>query len=198
MKIALLGDNLNKDLVSELKRETIKDTYDNYPTVIITDIFSELNIGLNSFNVDNLLTELRSVLIITINKVILDNMMKYITTHNVYMFKSLVERSMLGQDIYVNAFYVTQITDIVNKYYRLDMSELNSITDIITNRLSWIINDIYVNNSVRYNEIFIQLLNDIYLVVSNMQFNYYKFELDRYYRPLLIYSKKDDNELTYS
>ena len=106
----------------------------------------------------------------------------------------LVERQMLGQDMFVNLFYARQISDLLGKYFNVTPEELDSVTDILTNRLAWVIGNMYSGNSNRYNEVLVRVMNNIYLIVANIRFKYYKFELDQYFRPLLLYTEKEPNE----
>ena len=194
MKLALLTNNENQELFQELKREYISENYEQYLQLIMYDISQELQIDMFTMSDSDFHKELRCTAIIIINKIWLDNVMKYITHSGIKTFVSLIERGMLGQDTFVNLFYARQITDIVSKYFKVNAEELDTITDILTNRLHWIINNMYCSNPGRYNEILIRVLNNIYFVVRNIQFKYYKFELDQFYRPMLFYTEKDNNE----
>lgn len=194
MKLALLTSNENGELFEELRRETIMETYNTYVEMILFDISHELQTDLVSMLNTNLHTELRNTVIVIINKVWLDNVMKYITNSGIHTFMTLVQRGMLGQDTYVNLFYARQIADIIPKHINVTSEELDSVTDILTNRLAFIINNMYMSNMNRYNEILVRVLNNIYLIVANIRFKYYKFELDQYFRPILLYTEKDPNE----
>lgn len=194
MKLALLTNNENQELFQELKREYISENYEQYLQLIMYDISQELQTDMFTMSDSDFHKELRCTAIIIINKIWLDNVMKYITHSGINTFVSLIERGMLGQDTFVNLFYARQITDIVSKYFKVNAEELDTITDILTNRLHWIINNMYCSNPGRYNEILIRVLNNIYFVVRNIQFKYYKFELDQFYRPMLFYTEKDNNE----
>jgi len=198
MKLALMSNNENVELYHELRREFITDTYKRYLDLIVSDICQELQTDISITTNSDFYKELCHTVIITINKVWLDNLLKYITHSNVHTFTTLIDRQMLGQDIFVNLFYTRQITNIVTKYVNLDTEELDSVTNILSNRLHWIINNMYVVNSNRYNEILVRIMNNIYLIVGNIQFKYYKFELDQYFRPVLIYIEKEPNETFYT
>ncbi len=198
MKLALMSNNENLELFQELKREYVSETYENYVKTIMYDICHELQTDMETMIGSDFHNELRLVAITVINKIWLDNVMKYITNSGVSTFVSLTERSMLGQDAFVNLFYARQISDILAKHFNVNAEELDSITDILTNRLHWIISTMYSSNTNRYNEILFRVLNNIYQMVRNIRFKYYKFELDQFYRPLLFYTEKENNEAFYN
>lgn len=194
MKLALLTNNENIELFEELKREFITDAYEQYVRFIMFDICQELQTDMSTMMDSDFHKELRQTVIVIINKVWLDNVMKYITHSGIHTFMMLVERQMLGQDMFVNLFYARQISDLLAKYFNVTPEELDSVTDILTNRLAWVIGNMYSGNSNRYNEVLVRVMNNIYLIVANIRFKYYKFELDQYFRPLLLYTEKEPNE----
>ncbi len=198
MKLALLSNDENLELFQELKREYISEAYNQYVQLIMLDICQELQTDITTMVDSDFHRELRLVAITVINKIWLDNVMKYITNSGVHTFMSLTERGMLGQDAFVNLFYARQIADVLGKHFNVSAEELDSVTDILTNRLHWVINSMYVSNTNRYNEILCRILNNIYLIVRNIRFKYYKFELDQFYRPILLYTEKDNNEAFYT
>lgn len=198
MKLALLSNNENQELYQELKREFISETYEQYVQTIMFDICQELQMDMTTMMNSDFHRELRQTAITIVNKIWLDNVMKYITNSGLSTFVSLIERGMLGQDTFVNLFYARQISDILAKHFNVSPEELDSITDILTNRLHWIINSMYCSNTGRYNEVLLRMLNNIYLIVRNIRFKYYKIELDQFYRPLLLYTEKDNNEAFYT
>lgn len=190
MKLALLTNNENIELYQELKREFIKDSYEQYLKFIMYDICQELQTDITTLIDSDFHKELRQTVIIIINKIWLDNIMRYITSSGVHTFMTLIERQMLGQDMFVNLFYARQVTDIISKYFIVGADELDSITDILSNRLHWVIDNMYTANSNQYNEVLVRIMNNIYLLVGSIKFKYYKFELDQYFRPLLFYTEK--------
>lgn len=194
MKLALLSNNENYELYEELKREFISESYYQHVEMILFDICQELQTDMSTIKDSDFHREATQTVILIINKVILDNVFKYITQSSISTFISLAERGMLGQDIFVNLFYARQISDILKKYFNVNEEELDSITSVLTDRLRYIINTMYCNNVSRYNEVIFRLLTNIHDIIRNIRFKYYKIELDQYYRPLIFYTEKDNNE----
>lgn len=194
MKIALLTNNENQALYQELKREFISDTYEQYLQMIMFDICQELQTDMTTMQNSDFHRELRQVTIMIINKIWLDNLMKYITNSSMSNFVMLIQHGQLGQDIFVNCFYARQVSDVLGKYFNVNAEELDSVTDIVIVRLQYIMACMYNNNSHRYNDVLMTLINNIFQIVRNICFKYYKFELDPYYRPLLFYTERDHSE----
>lgn len=198
MKIALLTNNENRELFQELKLEFVSDTYEQYLQLIMYDICQELQIDMSTMINSDFYRELCQVTITVINKIWLDNMMRYIISSSISNFITLIQYNQLGQDIFVNRFYAREITDIIGKYFNIHADELDTVTDIITVRLQSIMANMYNNNAERYNSALMDIINNMFQTVKNIRFKYYKFGLDQYYRPLLFYTEKDNSETFYS
>lgn len=196
MKLALMGD-INHELYQELKREFISETYEHYLNLIMFDICQELQTDITTMKDSEFHRELRQVTIMIINKIWLDNVMKYITSSNINSFISLVQNGQLWQDIFVNCFYAGQISEVLVKYFNVNTEELYSVTDIVIVRLQNIMTDMYCRNMQQYNQVLMRLFQAVYDLVRNICFKYYKFELDQYYRPLLFYTERNMNEAFY-
>lgn len=196
MKLALMG-NINHELYQELKREFISETYEQYLKLIMFDICQELQTDITTMHDSDFHKELRQVTITIINKIWLDNVMKYITGSNISNFISLVQNNQLWQDIFVNCFYASQISEVLAKYFNINAEELDSVTDIVIVRLQHIMTDMYCRNAMQYNQVLMRLFQAVYDLVRNICFKYYKFELDQYCRPLLFYSERNMNEAFY-
>lgn len=194
MKVALLTNNENYALYEELKREFISETYEQYLQMIMFDICQELQTDMSTMQDSDFHRELRQVTIMIINKIWLDNLMKYITSSGMNNFVMLVQHGQLAQDIFVNCFYARQISDVLGKYFNANAEELDSVTDIVIVRLQYIMGCMYNNNMHRYNDVLMTLISNIFQIVRNICFKYYKFELDPYYRPLLFYTERDHSE----
>lgn len=196
MKLALMG-NINHELYQELKREFISETYEQYLSFIMFDICQELETDITTMQNSDFHRELRQITITIINKIWLDNVMKYITGSNINSFITLVQNGQLWQDIFVNCFYASQISELLSKHFNINAEELNSVTDIVIVRLQRIMADMYCRNTCQYDQVLMRLFQAVYDLVRNICFKYYKFELDQYYRPLLFYSERNTNEAFY-
>lgn len=199
-KLILLTNDVNYELYQELKREYISDTYGEYLQLIIYDICQELKIDMSIILNSDFYNELCQVTLLTINKIWLDNIMKYIINSTISNFLMLIQHNQLGQNIFVSRFYSRQITDIFEKHLNISEEELDIITDITTVKLQFIMGDMYINNSARYNIVLMNLIDNILQMVKNIcfKFKYYRFELDQYCRPLILYTEKEHNETFYS
>ena len=96
MKVALLTNNENYALYEELKREFISETYEQYLQMIMFDICQELQTDMSTMQDSDFHRELRQVTIMIINKLWLDNLMKYISSSGINNSVMLVQHGQLA------------------------------------------------------------------------------------------------------
>ena len=197
MRLALLNTNENIELIRELNRDYIKDTYGTYMQAMIFDIACELGMDTNQIHDSDLYKEFCASSVKIINKILLDNVLRYIQTNNISTFVNLLNNNLLSHDIHVNIFYSAQMVEIFKKYINATEEEHNSIAYIINNYLYIIINNIYGANKENYNNILLRLLDSIHTCLGSIQIKYFKVELDTYNRPMLFYTEKENNEIFY-
>lgn len=198
MKLLVLNIKENSELLRELNREYVTENFIVQIEDIVNLLVDELNLDFNMIYTSNLNGELYKAFIFVIDKIFLDNVFKYIALRNINIFIHLINNNTFNMDLYVNPFYTKQITDIVLKYINANEEDIYSITNIINNKLSEIINNIYMNNNRFLNPVLLNLFNSLHDSLGYINIKYYKFELDQFNRPMLIYSEKETNAFIHS
>jgi hypothetical protein len=180
----------NSELLKELFREYITESFVTQVKDIMYAVINKFNINFDIQHLSSLNIELLKTSIFIINKILLDNIFRYIVIKNINRFVHLINNNTFYMDIYINPFYTKQLIDVILKYINLDENEIVSITHILNNKLLNIINQIYIDNSRFLNPVLLNLFNSLYDSLGFINVNYYKFELDQFNRPILIYSEK--------
>ena len=181
MKVAFLSTKENVELQKALKMEYVRLDY----VCFVNDILFRMN------NHDATTTiKLCDELLFILNKILLDNIFRYIANRIPNNFLFLLSNNTFSKDIYVNPFYVSQIIDSTGLYIE-DKTELENI---ITSKLQVYIDRIYMTNTDCLNILIMNVFDVMYRNLQHINISYYKFELMNYQQPILLYSEQNHYE----
>lgn len=176
MKVAFLPIEENKKLLQELKTEYVKIDY----ACFVNDLLFKLN------NRDpNLTMVLCNELVFIINKIFLDNIFRHVANKTYYDLIRLVNNNFFSKDIYINPFYLSQITEHLN----INPLDIDEVSNMIKDELMRYIDRIYFNNLNNLNMNIICTFELMHNSFGHLNFSIFKFELMNYCQPMLIYEE---------
>lgn len=202
MHIAQLANNENTELLEELKRIYILDTYkyqiDNFLYKVLPNNFPKLFI----IDPDSEFYRKFSIKVLyTINRIFLDLVLSYIITEKISEFILKLNMSTIVNDIYIKPIYMDELNllfiteyDSITDHSRTEYLKTHiqpEISHILTSYIIGIIMYFYSNNQAVINLI---LMNTIYNMNCSIQYiiqkkiDRYVIELDGYCRPILMYT----------
>lgn len=193
MKLLILNIKENSELLKELGRHYVADTYTSSIEQLIKRMSSEFELDRNLIQMSGLTGDLYKSFLLVIDKVILHNIFKYMVDKDINKFINLVNNNTLHMDIHITHFYLNQLIEVVEKHLNLTEDEKYSLERILEFNLQKIINEMYVNNTRFLNPVLIKLFDSLCGSVGHINFSYYKFELDQYQRPMIFYNEKESN-----
>lgn len=182
MKVLYLPKEENTELIKELSYEYIKETYLSFIHSLV-DVLVENNYVTNEDK--DQYTKLGIGLMYGINKIILNDIYRYIATNNLSVLLTMVSSNLYGSNVYINRVYVIDIMRDILKIDELNDNYL-AIENILTKKISYYINKVYCNNSDNLNVIFIKLI-DMFMTNCVVGDNKgVRFELFEGNRPVLF------------
>lgn len=125
-----------------------------------------------------------------LNKILLDNIFRYVAEKNAHGFMMLLARGMFSKDIHINPFYVNQIIESTG----LQIEDKTELENVLTHRLQVYIDDIYIANTEAMNIPLLGVFDAMFRNLQHIDFGYYKFELMNYVQPILLYTEQQPNE----
>ncbi len=198
MKLLVLNVNENSELLQELRREYVKDTFAGYVENMLSRLICEFDLDDNLVFTSGLSGDLYKNILFVVDKILLDNIFKYIVCKNVNNFINLVNNNIFHMDVYINHFYTRQLIEVIEKHLNFNDEEKDSVEAIIRYKLQEIIHNFYTYNTRFVNPVLMRLFDSLYDSVGHINFNYYKFELDQYNRPMIFYTEKGVHESFYN
>jgi len=126
--------------------------------------------------------EITRVFLYTINKIILDNLVRYVVNKDTNRFITLLNNNTFQHDLYVNPIYLDHINSIMiqDNMYQPEI-ERCTIKAIINN----IINMIH-RTTDRIKQVLFNLFNCIEKFLGNIYIKYYRVEVVNSYAPAII------------
>jgi len=187
MRMLVLQHEYNKKLFNELKLEFIKTEY----MYFVNRLFNllELNISEDS----DMAKEINYNTLLIVNKIILDNLFNYGINNDAITFTHLIQNKLITKNLYIKHTYIEEIIIILKKYLIINEIDKHEIEIFINKNLLSFIDIMYVSNVDKYNIIFIELFYKFNTEMSFMNVGYFRFEIDHFYRPILIFSEKEQN-----
>lgn len=194
MNLLVLNTNENSNLLNILYREYITDRFSEQVHNTIVTIQEELNADkeIISLLIDTI--DFYKTYVYVIDKIFLDNVFKYAVFRDTDTFIRLINNNTFSMDININPFYINQLVDVILKHINLTEEEVITVTYIITSSVMNIISQVYQNNAKFINYTLLNIFNYFFEFLGHINPKYYKFELDKFYRPILIYLERDKDE----
>lgn len=166
----LLRENENIQLLNLLKIEYIREEF----MYLINNILRLLPIDHNKTTIDY--QKLGNSLILIINKILLDNLYRKIADNQLNQLIFLIQNKLFCKDLYIRPSYIYDLyndfTDNKIDDYTFFEAEYD-IKKILENYISYI----YNNNSDKYNEVFIKIINMFLEELSWVSSNNFKIEI---------------------
>lgn len=125
-------------------------------------------------------------LLFIMNKIILDNIFKYVIYNNKNLLINLLSNRNFTKDVYINPFYTGQILELSEAIYE-DKTE---IENLLNKKISKYMDEIYLRNCDNLNMSIFDMFNFMENHLKYIPISYYKFELANTVKPILIYSEK--------
>ena len=193
MKLLVLNIKENSELLQELNRHCITDSFSGSIENLLSSMICEFDLDDNVIFTSGLSGELYRPFLLVMDKIILDNLFKYMVYNKVDNFINLINNNTLHMDLYINHFYTNQLIEVIEKHLNFTDEEKFSVEFIVKSKLQEILTNIYVYNTGLLNPVLMKLFDSLYDSVGHINFNYYKFELDQYHRPMIFYNEKETN-----
>lgn len=185
MQAAFLSHKENRELQKALKLE--------YARLDYVCFVNELLFRMNNSDASVAVSMCDDLLFI-LNKVLLDNIFRYVAEKRTHDFMALLAHRTFSKDIYINPFYVSQIIESTGLYIE-DKTELENH---ITRRLQLYIDQIYTTNAETMNVPLMGVFEAMFLNLQHLNIGYYKFELMNWVQPILLYTERQYENYLYS
>lgn len=185
MQAAFLSAQENRELQQALKLE--------YARLDYVCFVNELLFSMNKSDA-SIAVSMCDELLFILNKILLDNIFRYIANKAAHDFMVLLAHRTFSKDIYINPFYVNQIIDSTGLYIE-DKTELENI---LTYKLQVYIDEMYCKNAESLNIPLMGVFDVMYRNLQHINIAYYKFELMNYVQPILLYTERQYENYLYS
>lgn len=179
MQLVFLPKKENTEIQSVLKLECIKTNY--------IDLIDEITSFLNVHNSDTRTKFITENLIYIINKILLDDIFKYVATKASNDFIRLVTNNTFTENIYINPFYILQLLDPIN----IPLENRLEVENMLNKKLQKYISYIYKNNK-KLDILILNMFNIMLNNFSHLNFIYYKFELYNSVQPILLFEENEN------
>lgn len=168
----------NIDIQNELKFEYIKLEY----LCFINEMLFQLN-NKEQANIQQLATNVYYV----VNKILLDNLFKYIATRTPDKFIWLINNGTFCEDIYINSFYTKQVLERLD----IEIADEGGAESIIRRMIEGYIRRIYAANTKRINAALLTMFDSMHAYFYYLNISYYKFEIVNNNQPVLFYAERE-------
>lgn len=178
----LLRENENNELLNLLMYEFIKEDFIS----LINSILRLFSINLNKTNLDQ--KKFGYNIILTIDKILLDNLYTRIKENKVDHLLYLLQYKLFCNDLYIKSCYIYDLyTDFVDS--NIEDCTFYEIEHTIKRMLGSYINYIYNNYTDRYNETFINIIQTFQEELSWAKFNNFRIEILKEKTPAILVTK---------
>lgn len=185
MQAAFLSVKENRELQKELKLE--------YARLDYVCFVNELLFRMNNSNA-TIAVGMCDDLLFILNKVLLDNIFRYVAEKKTHEFMTLLAHRTFSKDIYINPFYVNQIIESTG----ILIEDKTELENHITYKLQTYIDQIYTTHAESLNVPLLGVFETMYLNLQHINIGYYKFELMNYVQPILLYTERQYENHLYS
>lgn len=175
LKACFLPPAANRLLQTEMKA---------YPTMsyicMVNDMMFHLQVD------PNLCKAVLDATFNVMNKVILDNIYKYVNHNRADWLLHHVNHKTFMMDAHINVFYINQILEEAHIF----IEDKTEVENYLARHLSRYLQEIYLANADRLNICILGLYEALTEKVGHLDCSYYKFELVNHHQPVLLYSER--------
>jgi hypothetical protein len=183
VQAAFLTAKENRELQQALKLQ--------YARLDYVCFVNELLFSVNNSNSSVAITMCDDLLFV-LNKILLDNIFRYVVAKNTHGFMFLLAHGTFGKDIYINPFYVAQVLESTGVY--ISDEDKTEIENKIIQKLQLYIDDMYSTNTDSLNVPLLGMFEVMFNNLQHINIGYYKFELMNYVQPILLYTERHQYE----
>lgn len=180
MKIFYLADDCDKCIYDLLKREYIKLDY----ACTVNEIVFLLQIQ-DSSRVSPLLVGILEIM----RRIILDNIFKYVVNKDANRFSMDIRTSLFPMDISISIHYIREVFEICDRT-DIPVEDSQYFENRVHGILVKLITNFYYNELPYFNEAAVTIFDYLNTHFSKVNIGYYKFEVYRYVKPILMFSER--------
>lgn len=169
----------NRAIQNELKTVYIKTDYICF--------INELLFYFRNYNNDNV-PKLADNMFYVMNKLLLDNLFKYIASKNYDAFFNVINNKVFTKDLHINHFYINQLLEGLSVY----IEDQHDAESYLIKRTAIYLDEIYTNNVESFNHSLFDMYEVMFRNLQHKDFSYYKFELMNQLQPILLFSEKQN------
>ncbi len=186
LNVLYLPKEENNILMKELSREYINDNYLSFMQLLVSDLIEERYI--NAVCTDELYSKLGIKLMYTIDKIILNDVYRYVGYNNLNGIINLIQSKQYSKNLYIFPHY---INEVIREVFSIDEMNVDymSIENIFVKKLSYYVDRIYCSNSDKFNDILIKLVDMFYTHCISLNIKTCRFELAPGNRPIMLFTR---------
>ena len=186
LHVMYLPKEENAQFTKILMLEYINDTYMAFTHNLISDLIEERYV--TQVNTDELYQRLGVRLMQSVNKIVLNDVYRYVNGNNLSMLLQLIRDNNYSKNVYIGNVY---IYEIIREVFCVDELSVDymSIENILVKRLSNYIDRIYVTSPNAFNDILLKLAEMFYTHCASIPVTTCRFELAAGDRPIMIFTK---------
>lgn len=177
VKAFYFPDKENIDILKELRHE--------YITTDFLCFVNEVNFFISGDA--NNIERLSSQIFYVMDKVILDNIFKYVANKQPEIFLHHVSNNLFSKDIYISNFYISQILQLSNIHPDHWFEFENGVRLMLFNYIDGFMTVNFHRYQVPIMQMFEVMLNNF----LHMSLLHYKFELVNNIKPMLLFTEKE-------
>lgn len=197
MRVMILEKQQNLKLLRLLQQYYIREEYIHKVIYFLNQIYGELTEHYDQFNRQNFTEsqqcqQFSSFIMFVMDKVILDNLFRYLHTNQIHQFITGINNQNLAMGFYINPFYSTQVMNEFSKlgiYYSED--DDYAVNEMVSRLIYGLLIDVYKFYSNEINESLLELIHMLQETCLGIPISQYKFELDAHYNPMLLYAQRE-------
>ncbi len=191
MNMLLVPNIMHKELSQTLRLVSSQDWFHHYATSL-TPYVGDLDGYTQSCiqtNADAIASDLTDELINLVDKIILDNLTRYIISRETNHFLHLIQNYLLTQDINIRPSYSQDILTVIHNYgFGQYIQDVDDYKDRIIKLLHTVINMVFNFDKDGINSTLCNMFNELFPFLNNIKCLEYRYEIDRFERPILLYT----------
>lgn len=198
MRVMILEKQQNLKLLRLLQQYYIREEYFYKLSYFLNQIYGDLTGQYDQFNHQRFTESVNcrqfsSFVMFVMDKVILDNLFRYLHSNQIHQFIFGINNQSLAMDFYVNPFYSSQVMGEFSKlginYSEDDDYEIN---EMVSRLIYGLLIDVSKHHTNEINESFLELISMFQDTCFGIPISQYKFELDANYNPMLLYTQCEE------